>query len=81
MQVSGSPEVEKGLEVPGLRAAKHQVRIRLLRVTAAGVVDKYGPVAAQWEGTCVCGWRCLCWSWGDPWRGALPVSLDHLEQR
>ena len=60
------------------RRVKHGVRIRLLRLTSTGVVDPDGPITGQWEGTCLCGWRCLCWSWGDPWRGALPAALEHV---
>lgn len=64
--------------VPGA-LSEHRVRVRLLRVTAAGVVDERGELAAQWEGTCSCGWRCLCWSWDNPWRGAMAAVAGHLE--
>lgn len=63
----------------GVTPVGHRVRIRLLRITEAGVVDERGPIACQWEGVCICGWRCLSWSWGDAWRGVLPVSLEHLD--
>lgn len=58
----------------------HRVRIRLLRITERGVVDPDGLLSCQWESVCVCGWRCLSWSWRDWGRGSLAVSLDHLAE-